>query len=103
MNFFDFDSFITPTLIKIVFFLGIGAITLGYVGSVAVTVITEGPASAVVPFFVGGIGFVIGILMWRVYCEITIVVFQMFDELKPIRRAVSDHEQQPVDSDPHTL
>jgi uncharacterized membrane protein len=88
VSFFDFDSFITPTLIKIVFYLGIAASVLGYVISVFTAVITQGLSSAVVPLFGGGVMLVIGVLLWRVYCELAIVVFRMFKELQRIRRSV---------------
>lgn len=75
-EYLTFRKMITPTIIQILFWLGIAAIVI----------------SALVTMFSGQGGFLQGLLLlvfgvigWRVYCELIIVFFQMNRSLKEIR------------------
>ncbi len=81
-DFFSFDSYITPRLVKILFVLGLVAIAIGTFISIGYTL------------FVGG-GFFSGIVMpllfmaiavlgLRIYCEMILVFFDMRDRLRQL-------------------
>ena len=78
-SFFSFDRMITPTIIKIVFWiglaltvlLGLGLLIAGNNGGVRV---------------LGLVYLIFGPILWRVYCEILIVVFKMQEHLAAIEQ-----------------
>lgn len=88
MDFFNFKTFLSSTLIKIVFFLGLAFFALGYVAAVGGALVTQGGLEAAGTLILGGIGLVVAVVLWRVYCELAIVIFQIYDELKEIRQAL---------------
>jgi len=79
-EFLNFDKMITPTIIKILFWIG-----------VIVSVIF-----GLVQIFNGGFFVIIGLLMIvlgpifvRIYCEILIILFKMNDNLHDIKNLLS--------------
>jgi hypothetical protein len=80
----SFEKFVTPTLVKIIYWLGIAAIVLaglfGFFASLA--------NGALGTALLGLIFTLLGLLGWRVLCEIYIVVFGMFERLGSIRDAL---------------
>ncbi|MFB6262629.1 MAG: DUF4282 domain-containing protein, partial [Bradymonadaceae bacterium] len=90
MKFFKFESFISSRLIKVVFYLGLLFAGVGYVGVVGVSLFEDGVATAVGSAIGGGILLVIGVLLWRVYCELAIVVFRIYEELNELRQELAD-------------
>jgi hypothetical protein len=80
-DFLSFDTFITPKIIRIVFALGLLLIALGAVISVVIGLWTLSIISGViVPIIVA----CIAALLWRIYCEIILVFFDMRDKLAEI-------------------
>jgi len=87
MNFQDFSNFkfmITPTFIKIIFWIGVGFCVLfgllmmiGGVGSL------YGGGMRV---FMGFLYIILGPVVWRIYCELLIVIFKIFESLEEIRK-----------------
>lgn len=77
MDFFNFDRMITPTLIKVVFWIGLAASVLFGLG-----LLIGGGSSTV--RIIGLVYLVLGPLMVRVYCEVLIVVFKMHETLHSI-------------------
>lgn len=78
-----FDRMVTPILIKMIYWIGIACIALaGLVG-------LFGSFSAYGPGLKGAvvalIGAAVGMLLWRVWCELMIVMFNIYDVLKDIR------------------
>jgi len=66
-----FKVMITPLIIQIVFWIGIIVILI----SALTIMFTQS-------FFAGVGMLVIGPLFWRIYCEIMIVLFKIYEELK---------------------
>jgi hypothetical protein len=80
-DFLSFDTFITPKIIRVVFALGLLLIALGAVISVVIGLWTLSIISGViVPIIVA----CIAALLWRIYCEIILVFFDMRDKLAEI-------------------
>jgi len=82
-SFFNFDKFIAPMLIKIVYWLGIVGIILGALVSMAggLQMMSYSPATALGGILIAVIGAAVGLLVWRVVCELWIVIFSINDRL----------------------
>jgi hypothetical protein len=80
-NFLSFDTFITPKIIRVVFALGLLVIAI-------VTLITVVIGIWELAFFrsviLPLIGACMAALLWRIYCEIILVFFDMRDKLADI-------------------
>lgn len=80
-EFLSFDNFITPKIIRIIYVIGLVLIVLSTLIGIIIGVAASG-------FFRGFIVpiilmFVFGVL-WRIYCEIVLVFFDMRDRLAEI-------------------
>jgi Domain of unknown function (DUF4282) len=86
-----FDKFVAPTLIRIVYWIGIVLIVLGTLAGVAGTSMMGGMggyggygggggfnAAGALFALVGGAA---GLIIWRVVCEVWIVIFSINDRL----------------------
>ena len=81
----NFNKFVAPTLIRIVYWIGIVLIILGTLGAVigGGAMMGGGYGGG---FSIGGalislIAGALGLLLWRVMCEIWIVIFSINDRL----------------------
>jgi hypothetical protein len=79
--FLSFDKFITPTVIKVVYWIGIvgviiSGIAWGFAGSQYSSFAWLGAL----------LGIVLGLFLWRVYCELIMLWFKIHDELSGIRQ-----------------
>lgn len=86
----SFDTMITPVVIKIAFWIGVIGCVIGGIG-----------------MFFNGSGVVSGLLcillgpvLVRIYCEIIIVIFKIFQALKQIENNLSDNVPSYSTSDP---
>ena len=80
-DFLSFDTFITPKIIRIVFALGLLLIAIGTLISVIIGLWTLSIISGViVPIILA----CVGALLWRIYCEIILVFFDMREKLAEI-------------------
>ena len=99
-EFLTFRKMITPMFIQIIFWVGTVVIAISglvsmFTGGSRTTTISSpfgGPpitqtTSGSGGFFVGLLIIVIGPIMWRVYCELLIVIFKIHSELVAIREA----------------
>ena len=96
-QFISFDKMITPTIIKILFWIGVALS-----GLFAIILIFTGLGQMFSGFGEGFYGFlmvllglasfVVGTLMSRIYCELLIVVFKMQEALSSIDRKLDDHK-----------
>ena len=77
MDFFNFDRMITPTLIKVVFWIGLVVSVIFGLG-----LLIAGGSTATRIFGLAYLFF--GPLLVRVYCEVLIVVFKMNETLSSI-------------------
>ena len=71
----NFRKMITPTVIQVVFWLGIVAVVVGGIWQM-----TAGGWA----ILIGLVSIVLGILLVRVYCEIIILLFRIYDSLRNI-------------------
>jgi hypothetical protein len=71
------DQLITPTIIMVIYWIGIVLIILGALGSMF---------AGLGAFFFGIIGAIIGLILWRVWCEIMLVLFRVHEDLRQIAR-----------------
>jgi Domain of unknown function (DUF4282) len=80
-EFASFRKFITPVVIQIVFWIGVVVIVIGtlvgifggeHLGS------TAGPVVGPILSILGGIVF---LFVWRMWCELIILSFKIYDEL----------------------
>ncbi len=78
-GFFSFDRMITPTIIKVVFWIGLVVTVL-----VGLGLLIAGNSGGV--RVLGLVYLLFGPILWRVYCEILIVVFKMQEHLTAIER-----------------
>ncbi|MGU3577262.1 DUF4282 domain-containing protein [Brucellaceae bacterium C25G] len=79
----SFDKFLTPTLIKIVYWIGIAGISLTSLMMILSAFSYVGRGFTQV---IGGIVFfVVGLIFWRVICEGIILSFRIYDRLTDIR------------------
>lgn len=75
-KFLNFNKLITTSIIKVVYLIGILAVTIGgFVG------MAQGGAGSVIA---GLLILTLGNLMWRVFCENIIVLFNIHDTLSSI-------------------
>jgi hypothetical protein len=78
-EYLTFKKMITPIVIQVVFWLGMIAVIVGGIGAMFATQYGGG-------FFKGLMILVFGTLLWRIYCELVIVFFQMNDSMTEIRK-----------------
>ncbi len=76
-KFLTFDELIAPTVISVVYWIVIAAIIIGALGSIF---------TGFRGFIVGIIGAVVALILWRVYCEIILIVFRIHAQLAEIAR-----------------
>ena len=89
-KYMNFDVMITPTIIKILFWVGVAASVLGgivmFLGGLA-SMFSGFDGAVFAGFFtmIGGLFvIVIGILITRIYCELIIVAFKIVEKLNSI-------------------
>jgi hypothetical protein len=80
-DFLSFDTFITPKIIRVVFALGLLLIAIGTLISVIIGLWRLSIISGVIVPLIAG---AIGALLWRIYCEIVLVFFDMREKLAEI-------------------
>ena len=76
-DFLSFDTFITPKIIRIVFVLGLLLIALAALIRVILGIWELSILGIILPL----IGACIIGLLWRIYCELILVFFDMRDKL----------------------
>jgi hypothetical protein len=84
-RFLSFEKLIAPTLIKIIYWIGIAAVVLGCLAS-GVGMMSYNAAQGLLAIV---IGIPVGIIAWRFWCEIILVTFGIYDRLGEIRDKVS--------------
>ncbi len=82
---FQFDRFIAPALIKIVYWIGLVLIVLGTLtymfGMSMMSSYGYGGGAGVGTILFGLIGGAAWVLIWRIMCEVWIVIFSINDRL----------------------
>jgi hypothetical protein len=80
-DFLSFDNFIAPKIIRIVFVLGLLLIALGALIRILLGIWEFSLFRGVILPLIGA---GVAILLWRIYCEILLVFFDMRDKLAEI-------------------
>ena len=80
-DFLSFDRFITPSIIRIVFVLGLLVIALGTLVRVLFGIWTFSILGGVIIPLIAMCALA---LLWRIYCELILVFFDMRDKLTEI-------------------
>lgn len=80
-DFLSFETFITPKIIRVVFALGLLLIAIGALIRILIGIWELSILTGVILPLVGAC--VIG-LLWRIYCELILVFFDMRDKLAEI-------------------
>lgn len=92
-DFLNFKRMVTPVIIKILFWIGVGISVLIGLGSMlggVITGISEGSFGAVIGGLISGpLIIVLGLLSVRIYSELLILVFQINDTLTDIKDLLS--------------
>ncbi|WP_022794829.1 DUF4282 domain-containing protein [Marinococcus halotolerans] len=89
-SFLNFNKMITPMIIKIIFFIGVGLSILIGIFQIGAGVASDfGGGSQVL---LGLITLVLGPLFTRIYCELLIVFFKMQESLHEINTKLSKFE-----------
>jgi len=94
MGYFSFERMITSTFVKAIYFLGFVAITAGGIGLAvwAGLQLNDARIDRMLGwrYVAAGIGLVVlGNLVWRVFCELWVVLFGIHSELVSIRYALN--------------
>lgn len=94
-KFINFETMITPTIIKILFWVGVGVSGLS-----ALSVLISGLSQIFSRWGNGFLGFMsvifsiviflVGILLSRIYCELLIVLFKMHESLTSINSKMKE-------------
>lgn len=82
---FSFSSFVTPTIIKFLYVLGMILIGLTALWWIALGFITGTVLYAIFMLIIAVVFFVVLIALWRISLEIYMVIFRMADDMKAIR------------------
>ena len=80
---------ITPKIIRVLYIIGLIGIALGALGALATAIFTVGSAgfgSLIATIVAVPLGAFIGVVFLRVYLEIIILLFNIYDQLKEIRK-----------------
>jgi len=94
-DFLMFRSFVAHNLVKVFFYLVLAAQLLVALFLPIFALVQEGIGAAIGMAILGVVFFVIYGILLRVGCEMMIVIFEIYDELKSIRRSL---EGERVDS-----
>lgn len=78
-----FEKFLTPSLITIVYWIGIVGISISSLGTILSSFSSFG--GGLKQFIIGLIMFVVGIIFWRVICEGIMLAFKIYDRLTEIK------------------
>jgi hypothetical protein len=82
---------ITPKIIRVLYIIGLVGIGLGALGAIVTAIFTVGSTgvgSLIAAIIAAPLGAFIGVVLLRVYLEIIILLFNIYDQLKEIRKSL---------------
>ncbi len=88
-DFFDFEKLVTPSVIKVIYWLGIAVLAVFGLASFFMGLLSGSIGAGLLSL----VGSVLGLLLWRVMCELYIVIFGMFDRLGQIRDGLPQQQR----------
>jgi len=83
-DFLRFRRMVTPTIIQVLFWIGIALCVIWGIGAIIGGIVADRGGGMLVLF--GLLELVLGPLFVRVYCEILILMFRMYDALTEIKK-----------------
>jgi len=87
----NFDVMIAPLVLKILFWVGsIASVVIGLLMIVQGFTAYYGGGDLI---FTGLLTIILGPIMIRVYCELLIIMFKMFDTMKGIQRSLDNQSK----------
>ena len=94
MGYFSFERMITPAFVKVVYFLGFVALTVAGTGLAiwAGLQLNDATISRTLGWRYVALGVaavIVGNIVWRVFCELWVVLFGIHDELTSARHALN--------------
>ncbi|KAB8130783.1 DUF4282 domain-containing protein [Gracilibacillus oryzae] len=94
-KFLSFDKMITPTIIKVVFWIGVAITVISGLGTMIAGFSSFYGGGFQV--FTGLLMIIIGPLVVRIYCELLILMFKMYDALQDIREHITATKRDTID------
>lgn len=82
-----FDKFLTPSLIRIIYWIGIISVVIASLGTIFTAFSFAG--GGIKQVFAGVIMLIFGIIFWRVMCEGIILSFKIYERLTEIKDRLS--------------
>lgn len=82
---------ITPKIIRVLYIIGLVGIGLGALGAIVTAIFTVGSTgvgSLIAAIIAVPLGAFIGVVFLRVYLEIIVLLFNIYDQLKEIRKSL---------------
>jgi hypothetical protein len=94
LSFFDVSmkEMITPKIIRVLYIIGLVGIGLGALVAILTAIFTVGSTgvgSLIATIIAAPLGAFIGVVFLRVYLEIIILLFNIYDQLKEIRKSLT--------------
>ena len=83
-DFLKFRKMITPTIIQVLFWVGVAGFVIMGLVTMANSFSARG-FNVLLGFFGGLLVMVVGAVIWRVYCELLMLFFRMNETLNDIR------------------
>lgn len=71
-DYLAFRKMITPTFIQIIFWIGVVAIIVSSLLAMDQSIL------------MGVLGLLVGLLVWRIYCELMLILFKIYERLGEI-------------------
>jgi quinol-cytochrome oxidoreductase complex cytochrome b subunit len=71
-DYLSFRKMITPAFIQIIFWIGVVALIVGGLWAMDQSILT------------GVLGLLVGLLVWRIYCELMLILFKIYERLGEI-------------------
>lgn len=80
----SFEKFITPSVVKIVYILVIALAGLFWLLAIIAGVSSNGLAGFLGGLIIGGLGFLVSILVYRIFLELTMILFRIHENTDTI-------------------
>lgn len=93
-NLLSFDKMISEQIIKIVYYIGLLLITIGFIASFFKS-FSAGVLGFVPAVLMAIIGAALSILLWRVFCECIIILFRVYARLGDINQTLGGKNVEP--------
>lgn len=94
-NLFSFDKMISEQIIKLVYYVGLLLIALGFIASL-IGAFQAGFVGFLPALLMAIIGAALSILLWRVFCECIIILFRMYARLGDINKTLGGKNVEPA-------